>query len=200
LKQQTEGVTESIISAARKEFLESGYLNASLRKISADCNVSTHTIYTRFKDKEGLLDAVVSEAAEGLRQIYESAVDEVKPEDSVSEAEKKSDDGTEKFLTFVYEHFEDFKIIICKAAGTKYEDYMNQLIKKEEENYKRILGQIGKNKKVSDFFYHFRASTGFSTIAEVVAHDLTLQEARDFMKLQEIYNYGGLEALIKMQK
>lgn len=200
MKQQTEGVTESIISAARKEFLESGYLNASLRKISADCNVSTHTIYTRFKDKEGLLDAVVSESAEGLRQIYESAVDEVKPEDSVSEAEKKSDDGTEKFLTFVYEHFEDFKIIICKAAGTKYEDYMNQLIKKEEESYKRILGQIGKNKKVSDFFYHFRASTGFNTIAEVVAHDLTLQEARGFMKLQEIYNYGGLEALIKNQK
>lgn len=200
MKQQTEGVTESIISAARKEFLISGYLNASLRKISGECNVSTHTIYTRFKDKEGLLDAVVSESAQALMSIYELAVREIKPEDSISESEKKSDEGTNNVLSFIYEHFEDFKIIICKASGTKYENYMDQLIKQEEESYKRIVGQIGSDKKVSDFFIHSLAASGFNAIAEAVSHDLTLQEAKSFMKLQEIYNYGGVEALVKLQK
>jgi len=198
VKQKTEGITESIIAAARREFLESGYLNASLRAISNECGVSTHTIYTRFKDKEGLLDAVVSDSAEKLQVIYQSAIDEVTSEDSFSETEKKSDAGTDNVLSFIYEHFDDFKIIISKSSGTKYEGYIDQLIKKEEDSYRRMIGQIGPDKKISDFFIHSLAAAGFHTIEEVVAHDLTLPEAKAFMKLQEIYNYAGLEAVIQL--
>lgn len=40
---------------ATEEFLEYGFTKASLRRIAGSSGVSTNSIYTRFKDKEGLL-------------------------------------------------------------------------------------------------------------------------------------------------
>ena len=55
LAKQIEGVYEAILSCAKKEFLEKGYKDASLRIIAQEAGTSTGSIYTRFGDKEGLL-------------------------------------------------------------------------------------------------------------------------------------------------
>ena len=55
MAKQREGVYERIIECARKEFLEKGYMDASLRTIATQAGTTTGSIYTRFKDKEGLL-------------------------------------------------------------------------------------------------------------------------------------------------
>ncbi len=48
-----------ILSCAKKEFLEKGYKDASLRVIAQEAGTSTGSIYTRFGDKEGLFEAIV---------------------------------------------------------------------------------------------------------------------------------------------
>ena len=53
MRQETVGVTENLLKSATEEFLEKGFMKASLRNISAKSEVSTNSIYTRFKDKEG---------------------------------------------------------------------------------------------------------------------------------------------------
>lgn len=53
MAKQREGVYERIIECARKEFLEKGYMDASLRTIATQAGTTTGSIYTRFKDKEG---------------------------------------------------------------------------------------------------------------------------------------------------
>ena len=60
-----EGFDEKILSCAKEEFLEKGFMKASLRNISAKSEVSTNSIYTRFKDKEGLFSTIVKETADG---------------------------------------------------------------------------------------------------------------------------------------
>ena len=59
MAKQREGVYERIIECARKEFLEKGYMDASLRTIATQAGTTTGSIYTRFKDKEGLFEAIV---------------------------------------------------------------------------------------------------------------------------------------------
>ena len=55
-----EGYDEKIIECSLKEFLEKGYNDASLRNIAGAAGVSTSTIYTRFKDKEGLFNYLIA--------------------------------------------------------------------------------------------------------------------------------------------
>ena len=65
-----EGVSEKILACAKEEFLEKGYSEASLRTIAAKADTTTGSIYSRFRDKEGLFGAIVEPAAEGLTRIF----------------------------------------------------------------------------------------------------------------------------------
>lgn len=45
MRTETAGVTETLIESAKKEFLEHGFQNANLRRISSESGVSTGSIY-----------------------------------------------------------------------------------------------------------------------------------------------------------
>lgn len=44
MRTETAGVTETLIESAKKEFLEHGFQNANLRRISSESGVSTGSI------------------------------------------------------------------------------------------------------------------------------------------------------------
>ena len=48
-----------LIECAKKEFIEKGYMKASLRNICSEAGVTTGAMYFFFKDKEELFESVV---------------------------------------------------------------------------------------------------------------------------------------------
>ena len=70
MAKQIEGVYEAVLECAKKEFLEKGYKDASLRTIAQEAGTSTSSIYTRFGDKEGLFRAIVEPVAEEMRRMF----------------------------------------------------------------------------------------------------------------------------------
>lgn len=70
MEKQKEGVFESIIVCAKKEFLEKGYMEASLRTIATNANTTTGYIYTRFGDKKGLLRAIVEPVVNEMKNNF----------------------------------------------------------------------------------------------------------------------------------
>ena len=71
LKQETQNenkeTRQHLLECAKREFLEKGYMKASLRNICKEAGVTTGALYFFFKDKEDLLAALVEEP---LRQLY----------------------------------------------------------------------------------------------------------------------------------
>ena len=65
---------KSLRQAGEVVFLTFGFLDASMRRISAACGVSSNSIYTRFGDKSGLFTAIVQEAADGLMEMYMQSI------------------------------------------------------------------------------------------------------------------------------
>lgn len=192
MRQETAGVTEALIESAKKEFLEYGFQNANLRRISADSGVSTNSIYTRFGDKSGLFTAVVKPAADGLMQIYLESISEAEKCVSAKAATCMGDEGTELVLKYIYDNFDVFQLIFCNSAGTDYEDYFDKLAEIEENFYKKFAEHFTKDKeRVSDFFIHVVCRTGWQYIYEVVSHRLSYEEARDFMKSIREYSFAG---------
>lgn len=63
MAKQIEGVYERILVCAKKEFLQMGFAEASLRVIASEAQTTTGSIYTRFGDKQGLFEAIVGTAA-----------------------------------------------------------------------------------------------------------------------------------------
>ena len=65
----TDGETRNkLLKAARKEFIDKGYMNASLRAICKDAGVTTGALYFFFKDKDELFAEVVKAPLLAIRE------------------------------------------------------------------------------------------------------------------------------------
>lgn len=168
MRTETAGVTETLIESAKKEFLEHGFQNANLRRISSESGVSTGSIYTRFGDKAGLFSAVVKPAADGLMELYLESITAARESGDPAEATSQGNEGTE------------------------YEHYFYELAETEEKYYREFVKQFSRRENmVSDFFVHVICRTGWSYIYEVISHDLSYDEAQIFMKSIREFCFAG---------
>ncbi len=60
---------EKLLASAKSEFLEKGYMKASLRKICAQAEVTTGALYFFFKDKEDLFCSIVEKPLRDLLEM-----------------------------------------------------------------------------------------------------------------------------------
>ena len=67
LKNEKE-TRENLLKSAKKEFLQKGFMQASLRNICKNAGVTTGALYFFFKDKEDLFANLVQEP---LNQLYQ---------------------------------------------------------------------------------------------------------------------------------
>ena len=199
-----EGVSEKILACAKKEFLEKGYSEASLRTIAAKADTTTGSIYSRFRDKEGLFGAIVEPAADGLIQIFLKIQEEfhaVKAEDQPRLMEKYVSSGMDEMLDYVYERFEEFQLLLDASYGTRYQDFVEQLVDIETEDtykYMEATKFLQDGSEITEEFVHITARAMFDSMFEVVRHRMDRETARKYIHMLEQYHYGGWGALIKL--
>ncbi|WP_152658211.1 TetR/AcrR family transcriptional regulator [Oceanobacillus sp. CFH 90083] len=184
---------ERILSEAHHAFLNQGFQSASLRDIAKKAHVTTGAMYNHFKNKEDLFEALVESSASELlnyiRQIYQ----QVDGEDNET-IEKTSLDSTDKIIDYIYNHFGDFKLIFCCSTGSKYENYLNELAQIEEEFQKKVLDRWGI--KVNEHFLHVICVAGFHDLYEIVDHDLSKEEAIEYMDTVKRFRMAGWKAIL----
>lgn len=199
-----EGVSEKILACAKKEFLEKGYSEASLRTIAAKADTTTGSIYSRFRDKEGLFGAIVEPASDGLIQIFLKIQEEfhaVKAEDQPRLMEKYVSSGMDEMLDYVYERFEEFQLLLDASYGTRYQDFVEQLVDIETEytyKYMEATKFLQDGSEITEEFVHITARAMFDSMFEVVRHRMDRETARKYIHMLEQYHYGGWGALIKL--
>lgn len=196
-----EGYDEKIIACAKEEFLKRGYADASLRTIAQNADVSTSTIYTRYLDKEGLFRFLVEPAAKGLKDLIGRSLSEFTTLSGSEQSEKMTDyseKGFEETVSFIYEHFDEFKLLVTGAPGSYYQDFLESLVELDTACMKSFLVQTGskamREGRITDGFLHVVSSAFYSGIFEVVIHDMPMEEARDYInELRSFYGNGWKE-------
>jgi AcrR family transcriptional regulator len=182
MAKQIEGVYEKVLECAKLEFLEKGYQEASLRNIAQNAGTSTGSIYTRFTDKSGLFDALVSSSAEGLKQKMLSARE---VDRRSAEMEQKEFDsnyiGGKDYISYIYDHYDEFKLIITCSEGTVYSEYIHSLVEINVEQVVNCLKNSAK-KAVSSELLHILASAYICGIFETVVHDMSKEAAYQYME------------------
>lgn len=204
MRTKTKGLSEKLLVTARAEFLEKGYELASLRTIAQNADMTTGAIYRRYPDKEALFDALVSDTEEGFFKMFSSAQDDFF--DLIeSDKTKTSYDLTNEYLyvlvEYVYDHLEDFKLILCNGAGSKHEKFLHKLIELEitrKNEYYAILIEKGKLEgTIHPDVLHMLVSAYFTSIFEVVKHDIEKESALSHITQIATFFQSGFESLIK---
>lgn len=194
---------ERIHTAAKAEFLEKGFQKASLRNIVKTASVTTGAFYGYYDSKEELFDALVGEQAEHILTLFGGTIDafeELTGEEQTSRMLEVSGDITEQMIDYMYEHYDAFRLLILCAEGTRYADFVHQIVEREETStytYMETLKQMGYSvEPISRKLIHMVASGMFSGIFETIVHHMERGEAKTYVRQMERFYAAGWEALL----
>ena len=194
-----------ILEVGKKEFLAKGFKDASLRKIVAEAGFTKGAFYGYYPDKAALFEALVSEAADGLVNMFKEAQDahfDLIPAGDTAKSRELSTEYLRYFISYVYDNFDEFKLVICCAEGTKYTNYIHELVELEverAEKYYAILREKNKIKgSVSHELHHMITSAYFTAAFETVVHDMTREKAMGYIEELAAFFNSGWDGILKM--
>ena len=198
MAKQIEGVAERIIAAAKQEFLDRGYVDASLRTIAAAADTSTNSIYVRFGDKEGLFSAIVepvlSEMTERFLRIQEK-FHQMSPSEQEERMPKYADGGTSELIDYMYEHLDEFRLLLDASYGTRFHNFVDQLVRIEVEYTYKYMEAVGYPEKFGDAvtqkLLHIVTTSRFESLFEIIRHGMSREEASEYIALLSRYHRTG---------
>lgn len=201
-----EGMSEKILACAKAEFLEKGFAEASLRTIAQNAQTSTGSIYSRFGDKNGLLEALVAPVVDELRQWFGDMQEEFNQMPNERKSDMVHEYGESKmdqFVDYVYRHYDTFKLLVHCAEGSPFSEFVHDLAKIDTEYTVKYLVSIGNKAlasgRITKDLIHIISSAFFSGLFEVVVHDMSKAAADVYCDQLTKFFRAGWETILNRE-
>ena len=199
---KAEDTEKNILNTARKHFLKDGFSGASLRNIVKDAGLTTGAFYKYYPTKEALFDALTDPYIEHIYQIYDRIVEDFEKLSAKEQASNMSDtsgDGMDQMIDYIYEHYDNFRLLLKCGDSGKFETFIHNMVDREMRS---SLEYVKKMKEdgieipiVGESLMHMIYTGFFSSIFQIIEHDIDKEIAkRNVHKLRE-FNTGGWERL-----
>ncbi len=192
------GTLEKIIPCAKREFLDKGFERASLRKIAADANMSAAGLYRHFESKEAMFDALVAPLVDTYLRNYEKSMQlsyELLDTEEIKKFWQVSEEEGLQYINFIYDHFEEFKLLLTCSDGTKYQNFMHDISEMEVKEMTRLMDELRSRgfsvKDISQDELHMLVSGYVASVFEVVIHDYPREKAIKQAKTLMEFLYPG---------
>lgn len=199
---KVEDTEKNILNTARKHFLKDGFSGASLRNIVKDAGLTTGAFYKYYPTKEALFDALTDPYIEHIYQIYDRVVEDfekLSAKEQTSNMSGTSGDGMDQMIDYIYEHYDNFRLLLKCGDSGKFETFIHNMVDREMRS---SLEYVKKMKEdgieipiVGESLMHMIYTGFFSSIFQIIEHDIDKETAkRNVHKLRE-FNTGGWERL-----
>lgn len=178
---------EKLLSCAKKEFMEKGFQNASLRQICSQAGVTTGAVYFFFKDKEGLFAALVDDVYQNVMQTLAHHLAEDSEEDLATYVHKPGDHDpfVEELIHALYQNHDAVVLLISKSTGSKYEHAVEDIISMIESQFGAVAEEYGKSvpgKQTNRAMVHWLSHLSVMTFVHLLTHVKDEKKALRFMK------------------
>lgn len=207
MRKKDELAVDKILECAKAEFMEKGFLEASMRSIAEKAGYTTGMLYGRFADKTQLFKEIVEEPANRLFDYFTSRENEFfnmpakkQYEDMHARVEQK----VKAIIDIIYADFDAFKLIICKSAGSGYEYYIEKMVNFETKNTLRYVEYLKGNgfavNPIRADLTHMLTSALFNGVLEIVWHDFSKEDALQYVTEVQNFFIAGWDYLFGFKK
>lgn len=194
---------DRIHRAAKTEFLEKGYKDASLRNIVKSVGMTTGAFYGYYKSKEELFAALVGEHYAYLLNCFQKAQKEFADLPHEQQPEVMGNiSGACMFdmLHYAYEHLEECKLILCCSEGTKFAGLIDEMVEIEVEGthaYQEVLRKLGRpSPHIDPSLEHILITGMFHTFFELIIHEMPLKDAENYVReMRAFYTAGWMKIM-----
>ena len=187
---------ERIIAAAKAEFLEYGFENASMRRIAANADITASGLYKHFPGKEEMFAHLVQPVLDSFNTLYhQKEQEEQNAIEEIGAAAAFLNEDAVYAMGFIYDNFDEFKLLVCRSQGTRYEDYAHTLAEMEEESSLKYIEALRtRGDCVPDFDrreFHLLVSSNVEAVLQPIRHDFSREEAMHYAKtINEFFSRG----------
>ena len=195
-----------IVEAARKEFLEHGFGDASLRRIAANANIQVSGLYKHFASKEEMFESLVEPAVKGFYELYSRIEGDYFDEigSIAGNRDWQGQDEAIRAVEYMYDHLDEFILIITKSQGTRYEDFTHEVAELEEEVSLRYMDELRKAgfpvKPFDRKEFHLLVTAYIEGLFQTISHGFTRDEALHYARTMEEFYRPAWKAWFGMQE
>lgn len=206
MAQRIIGVTKKLIETASREFLKNGFENSSVRTIAQKAQTSPRAIYTRFKNKEALFEAVINPAYSDFMKLFKN--DKIIYWENAEKGTlpEKPEEYYIKYLDFAYKHKKQFQLLLTCAKGSRFENFTEKLAQLDLDylqthlphvlnNQKNLSSDLLKNWGISDssrkLFFESITYSFYQNLFIPFIKEMPYEDAKDYIiKLTQFYSSG----------
>lgn len=194
---------KKLLESAKKEFLEKGFIGASLRTIAANAGVTTGAMYRHFKDKDAFFCALVDDVIDyvtSMVMLANTDNHQLFDQMSIKNHMTFENESAKSLINYMYDHFDAFTLLLTKSAGSTHENFRDEICDLYTKNFDIICKWMYKQKiatkKIPQMTVHTIASTVINAYCEIVLHNLDKKEALVYIKsIVEFTNYGCMKMM-----
>lgn len=176
---------ENILKSGKINFLNDGYERANLRKICKDAGVTTGAFYRHFEDKEALFVALVEPLAKEILDLYTKFEEESFrsiDEKHIKDLAEINIDGSIETAIYIFRKKDIFELLVYKACGTKYDNFIEKLVKMEDLNRNKISKIVLKDNykyiNISEKSMHLLNHAYINALCEIIMHSDNIEEVK----------------------
>ena len=202
---------EKLLASAKQEFLEKGYMKASLRNICKNAGVTTGALYFFFQDKEDLFASLVQEPLSKLYQMMNAHYQEEMQLtiDQFDQIYEVTDDleTASQVVRFMYYYYDEFQLVLVKSQGSRFENCVDDFIEMTQKHYRKMadcFSEMLHVREIDDYMIHWIAHAQIDMFVHLLIHEKSVDEAvkhiEDIVKYLLVGWMGFFNLLQKIEK
>lgn len=193
---------EIILKAARAEFSEFGFEKASIRGIAARAGVTSAALYRHCVDKEDLFCQLVEPSVKAFRSWRKNHISlkYMQIEQNIPVCELMKNNDIDMVRDVIYPHREDFRLILTKSKGTRYENFLHDVVNEDQKEMLKVLEFLkSRGKNVVEFSekeMHTILSAAYTAMLEPVVHEYLMEETEHCLAVVEKFFMPGWQKIM----
>jgi len=180
---------ERLLVNAKTEFIEKGYLQASLRNICKNAQVTTGALYFFFENKEDLFSSLVEVPLKELQGIIRQYFDRERAQIDGYIREKNGYavhyEIAKEVLHCLYQNYDAFFLLVTRSQGSRFEHFTDEIVEMMEKHYRTMADEIALQResvRLDDYMIHWLTHTKVDFYIHMITHEKSEQMAVKHME------------------
>lgn len=189
----------AILKAARKEFIQKGFKDASMRTIAKNAEVGLSNIYNYFRNKDEIFIEVVSPARNDLFAFVKEKHTEKYIDFNLMSTLNFQEETADVYIQLLMKYKEEIRLLLFHSQGSTMENFRETLIEYLTDVSNNHATLVKKHypqvHEVSSFFTHTLCAFMVGIVGEIVTHDMDKQKLKEFFKEYFRFQIAGWREL-----
>lgn len=202
MKKLKDDKYQSILEAARSEFIRKGFKDASMRNIAREAHVGLSNIYNYFRNKDEIFRVVVRPAMDSFYSFVSGKHTEKYIDFNFMSTLNYQEETIEEYIVLLEKYREELRLLLFRSEGSSLHRFREELTEFLTEVSFHHMALVSKHypqaKPVSPFFVHALCAFMVSVVGEIITHGLSREKIKEFFREYFRFEIAGWRELIEL--